>query len=86
MDLTYDEKLKVIKSIIGNLNPIGSTHVDDKILKNLEDAQSIIESLLIDIEDVRYYNIDKQEYSMKVCGKKADKCLKDLKSLLGGWV
>ena len=58
---------KVVKKLIGEIDPVGETNEDTKRLENLEETIELIKSLLSDIESVSI-NRNRQEYSMKEIG------------------
>jgi len=66
----------VVKKLIGSIEPVGSQHVDNERLENLKVHIDLTAALLHDIQCVRQ-NKDRQEYSMKEIGQKADEFLTD---------
>lgn len=41
--------LEVVKKLVGEIDPVGSTHVDDIRFKNLETMCELVEDLISDI-------------------------------------
>lgn len=70
---------KVVKKLIGPIKPVGKTQTDEERYENLLDMISVADCLLYDINDVARENKDRQEFSMKLAGKKADRFLKSIK-------
>jgi hypothetical protein len=65
------EYYDVVTKLIGNINPIGKTEVDEVRLKNLKEMTQMLDTLLGDVMDVARFNKDRPEYSMNQCGKHA---------------
>ena len=64
------DNYEVVKKLIGDINPVGSTHVDEVRLDNLMDMIALVDRLMSDIAVVAE-NKDRAEHSMKVAGKHA---------------
>ena len=73
--------LYVIKKLLGNIYPVGETNIDEKRLENLEETIQLVHRLIYDISNVSL-NKNSQYYSMKKCGERAYKYLKELKDSL----
>lgn len=69
---------QVIKSLTGEIDPIGETHVDTKRLENLKNTIKIADMLIYDIAHVSRF-IGQYQASMKEAGKAAQVYLDDLK-------
>ena len=67
----------VVKKLIGGIEPVGSSEIDEKKYKNLGDTIDLVNRLIEDIQTVRSYK-DCLEYSMRIAGNKADEFLKEL--------
>ena len=64
MDInTYE----VVKKLIGEIDPVGETHVDDKRYENLKAMTELVDTLLTDIDRVAG-NRTRVEFSMKRAG------------------
>lgn len=66
----------VVKKLIGNIEPVGSTHRDEKRLENLKEHIELTATLLHDLQNIAPYK-DRVEYSMQVIGKKASDFLNE---------
>jgi len=60
----------VVKKLIGGIDPVGDSGVDEKKYENLETHIELVYKLLSDLNDVAR-NKDRIEYSIKRAGKKA---------------
>ncbi len=65
----------VVMKLVGNIEPIGETHVDEKRLENLKALTSLVDGLLHDICIVAQKK-DCAEYSKSKAGKFADAFIK----------
>ena len=65
----------VITKLVGKINPIGETHIDDPRYENLKEMLALVESLLHDISEVAK-NEERYEYSMKRAGELSREHLK----------
>ena len=70
------EVVDVIRKLIGQVEPIGSSHIDEDRYKNLIVLCEVVDELLGDISSVRQ-NKNRVEYSMNRSGKYADEWLND---------
>ena len=70
--------IEVVNTLIGEVRPIGLTHIDDERFKNLETMVAVVENLLNKIESVAE-NIERDEFSMRRVGVYAATFLNDLK-------
>lgn len=75
--MTKEEILKLVEELVGEIQPVGATHIDEKRLLNLHKAMYIVDCLLFEINQVRP-NKHRQEYSMKKAGEKADIFIKEI--------
>ena len=73
---------EVINKLIGNIEPVGESHTDEKRLENIKQLTKLVDRLITDISDVARYNKDRQEYSMIEIGQHANSFLKNLKEAL----
>ena len=63
---------EVVKKLVGEINPVGETRIDDQRFENLKAMTELVDNLLGDIDRV-IPNKDRAEYSMKRAGEFADK-------------
>lgn len=62
---------EVVKKLIGPIQPVGSSNVDDKRFENLKAMTELVDKLLKDIDAVIYHKYC-VAYTMKRAGKHAD--------------
>lgn len=55
----------VVMKLIGPVDPVGSSHVDEVRLKNLSDLIDLTDTLIGIIDNVAYTYKDRVEYSVK---------------------
>ena len=55
----------VVMKLIGEVDPIGSTHVDNERFDNLQELIMLTDRLLTKIDDIAYKNKDAVEFSRK---------------------
>lgn len=72
---TKEEVLKVITSLIGDVNPIGETNFDNARFQNLQVLCGVVEELIVVIDNVSWKNKDAHEYSVKRAAEFADNFL-----------
>jgi hypothetical protein len=68
----------VVKKLIGSIEPIGKTEVDEKRLENLKAMTEMLDALLGEVMNVARFNKDRVEYSMNQCGKHAHSFLRSI--------
>lgn len=56
---------KVVKKLVGNINPIGETNTDNERFENLKMLCELVEKLVIDIDEVSYLNKNAHQFSIK---------------------
>lgn len=61
---------RVVKKLVGEIEPIGSTEVDNKRFENLKTMTTLVDKLVIDIDIVAMRREDHQ-YSVSKAGKYA---------------
>jgi len=71
------ELIDVVKKLIGPVEPVGDSNVDDKRLENLKQLTSLTVDLVDLIRDVSLYK-NNYQHSMKIAGEHANECLKDI--------
>ena len=59
---------EIVKKLIGKINPIGESNTDAERYENLINTIALVESLIMDIQDVVYYNKNAYERS-KIAAK-----------------
>lgn len=62
---------EIVKKLIGEIKPVGETNEDNRRYENLQSMFSLIQLLLLDVNDVIYSNKSRYEYSIK---KAVDAC------------
>ena len=69
---------EIVKKLIGPVNPVGETNIDNDRFENLKVLTDLADKLLSDIDDVaaKYKNND--QFSMIRASEFADKFQKDL--------
>ena len=71
------ENYKIIKKILGLIEPVGETYEDAKRNTNLQETIIVMKYLFEDIRNVAK-NKDRVEWSMKEAGKMADSFLEEI--------
>ena len=71
--------LEVLNKLIGEINPVGETNIDNERFNNLMTLCSVTESLLYQITQNSIDNKDRSEYSIKRSGEYANEFLRNLK-------
>ncbi|MFA7307603.1 MAG: hypothetical protein WC026_13125 [Hyphomicrobium sp.] len=67
-----------IKKILGNINPVGESHVDTDRFENLKETTELVGMLLSDIRDVAHTNKTAYEHSRKKASEFASNFLKEM--------
>ena len=74
MSETQIDIYEVVKKLIGPINPVGATHIDEKRLENLKELTRLVDNLLSDIDKVLFLcGEDSTLYSVKAAGQHARK-------------
>lgn len=71
------ELYEIIEKLLGEIKPVGATHVDTKRFENLKKYEDLICQLVYKYADLTE-NIDRYEHSMKIVGERALEFIKDL--------
>lgn len=71
----------VIKKLIGPIEPVGATHIDDKRCENIKEYVELYFQMTKELSCIAR-NKDRQEFSMKEIGKIAHDALLEV----GEWV
>jgi hypothetical protein len=66
---------EIVKKLIGRIDPIGETNADEERYVNLGIMCELVNNLVRDINEVAFYNKNRQEYSLQRAGKYAEKFL-----------
>jgi hypothetical protein len=74
------EYTKIIKKLIGNINPIGESNTDDERFENLKEMCRTINHLIVDIDDMAYMNKNSHEFSAKRSAEYAVKFLEGIRN------
>ena len=69
----------VITKLIGPIDPVGDSNIDNKRFENLKVMTELVDKLLFDINQVAIYNADRHEASMKLAGRFAHNFIKEVK-------
>lgn len=72
---------EIITKLIGPINAVGESHVDEQRLANLNETIKLVDRLISDIYSAASTK-DRVEHSMKTIGQKAHSFLVDLKECL----
>ncbi len=72
---------EIVKKLVGLIKPIGETNTDNERFENLKVLCHLIENLMMDIEDMAYYNKNSHEFSVKRAGEFGDKFLNAIKTM-----
>lgn len=75
-DLDSQDVYRVVKKLVGEIEPVGSSHIDDIYYNNLEVMIDLVEALLGDLLKVARYK-ENYEDSMKKAGIKADEFIQE---------
>lgn len=67
---------KVIRQLIGRVDPQGESNFDAKAFDNLKILCEVTEKLIVDIDEVAYKNVSRHEASMKRAGQLANEWCK----------
>lgn len=66
------ELTEIIEKLIGEVEPVGSTHIDDERFENLKELCELTNTLVRKIDDIYFQNKDSKEYSVKRAAEYAD--------------
>lgn len=61
---------EVVKKLIGEIEPVGEAHTDEKRLANIKQMTALADAILHDLHQVRR-NKDRHEGSMRLIGRHA---------------
>lgn len=71
------EMIDVVRKLVGEIQPVGESHIDSKRYNNLNEMIELVDYLIADIHSVSN-NRKRQEASMKKAGKVAHEFLCEL--------
>jgi len=69
IDIIYE----VVKKLVGDIKPVGETHVDDERFENMKVITELIDRLLSDVDEVGYRYKNNHQFSMKRASEFASK-------------
>ena len=69
---------KVVKKLIGEIDPIGEIQTDDERFENLKAMTELVDYLLTDINFVSFRYKNDHQYSMKRASEFASKFITDI--------
>lgn len=72
-NIVYD----VVRELIGDIFPIGQSHIDSKRFDNLKEMCTLVDKLIFDIDQVIQMK-DDERYSIQKAGNFADKFFDEL--------
>lgn len=72
---------EVIKKLIGEINPVGETYIDEQRLYNLGHLCDVVENLLDEIHKLTIEYKENKQYSVKCIFEKAYKFKQNIKVL-----
>ena len=76
-ELTKENIADVVLKLIGDVQPVGSTHIDNKKYENLEVMGEVFYRLFRELSEVEYDSRNRVQASMKGASKKAQKIIID---------
>jgi hypothetical protein len=71
---------EIVKKLVGEINPVGASHIDSQRFENLKTLISLVDALLNDIDYVSTFQ-GRQEASLKKAGLFADDFLNDISNV-----
>ena len=69
---------EVVMKLIGEVDPVGSTEIDNSRYANLKELTLLVDKLVFDIDRIASGNKDRQEFSMRRAGEHCDEFLNSL--------
>lgn len=67
--------LEIVNKLIGPINPVGNSGIDAGNFENLKQMCELVESLIVQIDNVYNINKDSYEHSVKVSAEYASNFL-----------
>lgn len=77
---TYNTQ-EIVQKLIGDIEPVGETHVDEYRYKNLKAMTELLDALIFEVWKVSGYK-GQYSYSMRKSGEFADKWLQETKEFI----
>jgi hypothetical protein len=72
---------EVVKKLIGTIEPIGDSSIDERIFKNLKKMIDLVDMMIIDLEEIVPMRF-RQEASIKKAGLEVNRYFNGLKEYL----
>lgn len=69
---------QILFKLIGPIRPVGDTRIDDERFENLQELGFVVDEIIYELKKIREEK-DRQEYSVKECGKLANQILENIK-------
>lgn len=66
------EIYNVVKKLVGSIEPIGDTKIDNERFENLKTMCNLVDKLLTDIDTIAYNYKDSKQSSLKRASEYAD--------------
>ena len=82
---TFRGVYEVAHRLIGNIEPVGESNYDKKVLENLKETEELIDYFVDMIIDVHKY-VDRPEASMSAVGREAYRYMEELYAWLKKYV
>lgn len=83
--LASETIVDVTKSLVGSIESVGSTHIDEERLKNLKTLGYVIDDLMTEVCKEYAYNKNAYEYSRIESRNKCMQIMKDMYEMLGDY-
>jgi hypothetical protein len=74
--------VELVRKLIGPINPVGETNLDEKRLPRIQEVSELAEDLLGQLVETARFK-DRHEASMRRAGEDAWKCLENIYGWLG---
>lgn len=79
------ELLEIIEKLLGEIKPVGASHIDNERYENLKKYEVLIEQLVFKYARL-IENIDRHEHSMNIVGRRALRFIESLRDELGYYI
>ncbi len=76
--MNKDDIMQVITALVGDIEPCGSTHIDEERQKNLEVFLGVFDEMHTVIDGMIHDYKDRPEYSVRVCVSKCKNLLNEI--------
>lgn len=74
---------EIVKKLIGEIRPVGDSHIDKERLDNLKNMCVLVNNLVLDIVDMAHMNRGAYQHSVKLSVNQADYFILELKEIIG---